>query len=231
MYEMTGSIIRPTVAPAVPGAQGFDTDSALDPVTAMALKASGFGFAVRYLSRTTPENPSDLTAAEAALILAAGLALMAVQHCPRPGWAPSAMLGQSYGQAAVANAQVIGLPSGMTVWLDLEEVVSYASVADTIAYVNTWAEIVGAQYVPGLYVGANQPLTSDELYWRLRVTHYWKSASTVPDIAIRGYQMRQALAPSPIDGIAIDRDVILADDFGGVPLWLAPILGAAAPAS
>lgn len=228
---MTGSIIRPRVAPAVPGTQGFDTDSALDAATAMALKANGFGFAVRYLSRTTPENPSDLTAAEATLILAAGLALMAVQHCPRPGWAPSATLGQSYGRAAVANAQLIGLPSGIILWLDLEEVASYVSAADTIAYVNTWAEVVGAQYAPGLYVGANQPLTGDELYWRLRVTHYWKSASSVPDLAIRGYQMIQAVAPSPIDGIAIDRDVILADNFGGVPLWLAPTPGTASPAS
>ena len=87
--------------------------------------------------------------------------------------------------------------------------------------------VANAGYLPGVYVGANQPLSGDDLYWRLRVTNYWKSASTVPDIPYRGYQMVQALAPSPVDGVAVDRDVILADNFGGVPAWLAPPASAA----
>jgi hypothetical protein len=210
-----------TVAAAAPGAQGFDADTVIVPATANALVASGFRFAVRYLSRTEPQNPSDLCGDEAQAILDAGLALMAVQHCPLPGWAPTAALGQTYGQAAARNAASIGLPAGLGLWLDLEGVAGWATAADTIAYCNAWAgaaEDLG--FLPGLYVGANQPLSGDELYWRLRVKHYWKSASSVPEVPYRGYQMVQALAPSPVDGIAIDRDLILADNFGGLPMWL-----------
>jgi hypothetical protein len=205
---------------ATPGAQGFDSDTTIDQTSAIDLKGAGFAFAIRYLSRSTPQAPGDLSNVEAQTILNAGLALMAVQHVSRPGWAPNAALGTDYGDAAVANAALIGLPRGICLWLDLEEVAPYATAEDTIAYVNAWAAAVAnGNFVPGLYVGANQPLSGDQLYWRLRLRNYWKSASTVPDIPYRGYQMVQALAPSPIDGIALDRDVVLADNFGGLPCW------------
>jgi hypothetical protein len=210
----------PAAAIATPGAQGFDSDTTIDQPAAAALKEAGFAFAIRYLSRLTPQAPGDLSYVEAQTILNAGLALMAVQHVSRPGWAPSAALGANYGDAAVANAVLIGLPRGICLWLDLEEVAPYATAGDTIAYVNAWAAVVtNGSFVPGLYVGANQPLSGDELYWRLRIRNYWKSASTVPDIPYRGYQIMQALAPSPIGGIALDRDVVLADNFGGLPYW------------
>jgi hypothetical protein len=208
------------VSTAAPGAQGFDSDTVLAAAVAGALAAAGFVFAVRYLSRTTPQNPGDLSAGETQAILAAGLALMAVQHCPRPGWVPGAALGAQYGQAAAANAQQAGLPNGVSLWLDLEGVAAYARADGTIAYVNAWSGTVAAAgYLPGLYVGANQPLSGDELYWRLKPTRYWRSASTVPDIPYRGYCMAQALMRSPIGGVAIDRDVVMADAFGCLPSW------------
>ncbi len=216
-------IVLGNVAAGVPGAQAFDTDTVLSSSEAAALSATGFSCAIRYLSRTTQQNPGDLSAAEAQTILHAGLALMAVQHCPLPGWAPTAALGMQYGQVAAANADAAALPAGTSLWLDLEGVASWATAADTIAFVNAWTETVAAaDYLPGLYVGANQPLGGDELYWRLKVTRYWRSASTVPDIPYRGYCMAQALMPSPIDGVVIDRDVVMADAFGGLPMWLAP---------
>jgi hypothetical protein len=210
-----------TTAPATIGAQGFDADSVIDADTAKALAAAGFGFAVRYLSRTTPQNNGDLSAAEIGWITDAGLALMAVQHCPLPGWAPTLALGTQYGTAAAVNAAAIGLPQGVAVWLDLEGVAPYATAADTIAYCNTWAGVVAqAGFMPGLYVGANQPLTSDELYWRLKVAYYWKSASRVPDIPVRGYCMIQALAPSPIDGISLDRNAVQLETMQTLlPIW------------
>ncbi|MGH7115770.1 MAG: glycoside hydrolase domain-containing protein [Stellaceae bacterium] len=221
-------ILAGAIAAATPGTQGFDSDTTIVADTARELCAAGFRFALRYLSRTEPQNPSDLSAAEARAILGAGLALMAVQHCPRPGWAPSAALGRQYGLAAARNATAIGLAPasagaglGLSLWLDLEGVASWASAADTIAYCNAWAGAVeAAGFLPGLYVGANQPLSGDELYWRLRIRSYWKSASIVPGIPYRGYQMVQALAPSPVGGVDIDRNVIMADNFGGLPKWL-----------
>jgi hypothetical protein len=210
------------VSAAARGAQGFDTDTALTPSSAGALTTTGFRFAVRYLSRAIPQAPGDLSVEEARTILGSGLALMAVQHCQRPGWLPSQALGEQYGATAEFNAQAIGLPPGVTLWLDLEGIAPYASAAETIAYVNAWtSQVAGAGYQAGLYVGANQPLNGDELYWRLKVTRYWRSASTVPDIPYRGYCMAQALAPSPIDGISVDRNVVMADAFGGLPMWAA----------
>ena len=199
-----------TTALATIGAQGFDSDDAIDAASAAALAAAGFGFAIRYLSRTTPQNQGDLSAAEVGWITDAGLGLMAVQHCPLPGWAPTLALGAQYGTAAAVNAAAIGLPQGVAVWLDLEGVAPYTTAADTIAYINTWAGVVAAAgFMPGLYIGANQPLTGNDLYWRLRTAYYWRSASNVPDIPYRGYCMAQALAPS-IDGIpvSIDRNVV-----------------------
>jgi hypothetical protein len=217
-------VITGTVAAAAPGAQGFDSDTPLVADTANQLFGAGFRFAIRYLSRGLGQNPGDLSADEAQAILGSGLALMAVQHCPRPGWAPSAQLGDQYGQAAALNAAAIGLPPGMSLWFDLEGVASYTTAEDTIAHVNAWAgEVESHGFSPGIYVGANQPLSGDELYWRLRVMRYWRSASTVPDIPYRGYCMAQALAPSPVDDVSIDRDVILADAFGGLPMWLVAI--------
>ena len=121
-------------APATIGAQGFDADSVIGSDTAKALAAAGFGFAVRYLSRTTPQNNGDLSAAEIGWITDAGLALMAVQHCPLPGWSPTLALGTAYGTAAAVNAAAIGLPGGVSVWLDLEGVAPYVTAADTIGY-------------------------------------------------------------------------------------------------
>ena len=219
------------VTSATPGAQGFDSDTALDAGTANQLYGTGFRFGIRYLSRTTPQHAGDLSPAEVQIILAAGLAIMPVQHVSARGWVPSASLGQQYGSAAAANAAQCGFPSGVSVWLDLEMVASYATAADTIAYVNAWAGAVeAAGFDPGLYIGAlwsgvsngEVNLTGDDLYWRLRVTRYWKSMSTVPAIPYRGYCIIQAQAPSPVDGIAIDRNVVMADGFGGLPNWLAP---------
>lgn len=217
------TVLSGSVAAAAPGAQGFDTDTEIPSGTAIALRKAGFDFAIRYLSRGTGQQTGDLSNVEAGAILNAGLALMAVQHCARPGWLPSAVLGDGYGQAAVMNAAAVGLPRGLTLWLDLEGVAPYATSSEAIAYCNAWAaQVASAGFVPGLYVGAQQPLSSDELYWRLRIKHYWRSASKVPEVSLRGYQLVQAVAPSPIDGITLDCDVTVADSFGGVPIWLAP---------
>jgi hypothetical protein len=70
--------------------------------------------------------------------------------------------------------------------------------------------------------GPEAILTGDELYWRLKTRHYWRSASRVPPIPYRGDQMFQALAPSPVPGISIDRDVTQGDRFGDAVFWLAP---------
>lgn len=210
------------IAQSPSGARGFDCNTVLTAGTAGAFAAAGFAFAVRYLSRTTSApSPGDLSAGEAQTILASGLALMAVQHVPPVGWAPTAALGQTYGAHAVSNAQAIGLPAGMTIWLDLEGTAAGTQAADVIAYCNTWFGLAkAAGYVPGLYVGTEAVLTSDQLYHALACGLYWKSGSHVPDIATRGYCMVQTIDDALVlDGVAYDSDVIQADRLGSTPVW------------
>src|SRR5262249_55997591 len=87
----------------------------------------------------------------------------------------------------------------------------------------------GGGYGTGIYVGANAVLTGDELYWRLKTKHYWRSGSQVPDIPHRGYQMLQRIvAGDVVAGIEIDRNVTRDDQLGDALLWLAPTAGATA---
>lgn len=217
--------LRGKVEHAAPGLLGFDTTTRLSATDAVAFRQRGFSFCVRYLSRTMPPAEGDLSHAEARSILAGGLALMAVQHVMRPGWTAHGARGLAYGVAAVAHAQAVGLPRGVTLWLDLEGVRRDVPREDVIDYCNYWFDAVAtAGYAPGLYVGANCRLDGDALYWRLRTRHYWRSGSRVPDLPHRGYQMMQRIAPMPdlVAGIEIDRNVTATDAFGDTVTWLAP---------
>src|SRR5476651_601246 len=112
-----------TVRSAPAGLTGFDVNAPLSVAKAQAFKAAGYAFCVRYIPRTVALTANNLTNAEALGILNAGLALMAVQHVALPGWAPTASLGAAYGSyAAIYAKQAVGLPAGMNIWCDLEEV-------------------------------------------------------------------------------------------------------------
>lgn len=204
------------------GVQLVDTDTVVSAAVAAALKTQGVAGVIRYLSRSIPQHPGDLSAAEIAAIRGAGLGVMAVQHvAPARRWAPSKALGEQYGLAAVANARGCGLPEGMTIALDLEDPMPCAA-ADTIAYVNAWCgAVAGEGYETMLYVGPNCGLDSHQLYWRLACRLYWKSASRVPDVSVRGYAMRQSL-PVVMAGIAVDQSVVTGDALGAAPHWWAP---------
>lgn len=212
-------------SPAEPGRQGFDCNTVLSTIKAKALKAAGFDFAVRYLSRGIVEAPHDLTATEARRILGAGLALMAVQHVERAPWKPDEALGLTYGRNAARHARAVGFPQDVCVWLDLEGVDPSVPPETVIAYCNAWfGEVAGAGYAPGLYVGPATNLSGEDFYWRLKTTHYWRSGHPgVPEIPNRGYQMLQTIEPNDVvAGIAIDRNVTVADGFGNSVVWLAP---------
>jgi hypothetical protein len=209
------------VEPAKAGAHGFDANTPLTKAKAAALKQAGFAFAVRYLTRKATPPAGDLSKAEVAAILDSGLALMAVQHVAAAGWTPSAALGAEYGANAAAHARAVGLPPGTAVFLDLEEVDAKTAPADIIAYCNTWHDaLASAGYVPGLYVGSNCGLSGEQLYRRLKMTHYWKSGSKVPALPQRGYSMVQTIRKDDVvAGIAIDRNLVTPDAFGATPPW------------
>jgi hypothetical protein len=213
---------RTVTAEAAPaGAAGFDTDRRLTAKTAAAFHAEGFTFAVRYLSRSTPGHPGDLSREEAQAILDAGLALMAVQHVPQAGWTPTQALGRQYGQAAATNARTAGLPHGVGVWLDLEGVAEDTPARDVMAYCEAWGhEVSAAGYSAGLYVGADCGLNSGHLGALAQFHVYWRAGSRTPDVARWGYAMLQTIDPSfSVDGVPYDRNVIQADQRRRTPAW------------
>lgn len=213
-----------SVIQAPAGANGLDTDAVITAPIAAALAGMGFSFAVRYVSRGTPNQAGDITAVEVGTIRGAGLAVMLVQHCPPAYWTPSAALGTQYGQAASANARLCGYPLDATLWLDLENMRPGSAAVDLCGYANAWSRAVaGVGYQPGLYYSADVPLTAQQLYLDLVATRYWRGLSRdAPLVAMRGACMQQFLQQGQVAGIDIDRDVITPDAFGGLPMWAAP---------
>jgi hypothetical protein len=213
-------VLTGTVQSAPSGMLGFDADTPIKADVARQFYNGGYRFCLRYISLGGAESSGDLTAEEAEGILNAGLALMPVQHVRKAGWMPDGSSGAEYGAHAGSHAQSIGFPAGVNVWCDVEGISSSAAAADVIAYCDAWYDAVLATgYVPGLYVGANSILNGEQ-FSRLKFQHYWKSASKVPDLPGRGYQMIQTLVEHPVYGISIDKDETRTDSKGGQAKWL-----------
>jgi hypothetical protein len=187
-------------------ALGFDTDQPISLAVARQFRGDGFRFCLRYLSFGGRQQSPDLTREEANHILDAGLALMVVQHVRNPGWRPTGALGTSDGRNAVSNANSVGFPtSGMNVWMDLEGVDPTSRIADVIEYCRNWHGQVAGHFTPGIYVGFNARLNSQQLA-DLPFLHYWKAGGHIPPVAGWGYQMIQISANETRHGIHIDRD-------------------------
>ena len=174
---------------------GVDCVSVLDSTSAAALRAAGASFAVRYLW--------SVSSAEIDAILGAGLAVSLVTYADRFS-----------GPEAAAALRTLGIPPGVTAWLDVEGVT--LSTDATIAAVDTWAlAIIQAGYQPGIYVGASSGLTGAELY-DLSVVRYWRSASLVPEPSC-GYCLTQGLTTT-IAGVQVDVDYVLPDHERRLPV-------------
>jgi len=213
-------ILPGTVQQAPAGLSGFDINSIISADQASDLKNAGYDFCIRYIPRTAALAAGNLTNAEAADILNAGLALMAVQHVALPGWAPTADLGTAYGSyAATYASEIVGLPPGLNIWCDLEEVATGTDPQDVIDYCQAWyAEVKNAGYVPGLYVGWGIVLSDDQLYRNLSFQHYWRAYNGQP-VAQRGFQLIQK-TEKRVNGLTLDPDVSQLDNMGDSVLWL-----------
>lgn len=220
-----------TVAPIPAGTLCADTDAVVTPHLAAALKAhigpdgKRIAGVFRYLSRGAPQATGDLSAAEIGTIHGAGLGLGFVQHCPPPlRWWPCAMLGAQYGKAAVENARALGVPAGASIAVDIESPMHAARASDLFAYENAWsAQVEAAGYQPVLYLAQQIPpdLDAEGLYRRIRAQRYWRAAGNLPEVAVRGWCVRQSL-PVLIGAAAFDLDTVCGDALGGVPIWWLP---------
>lgn len=154
------------------------------------------------------------------------MALMVVQHVLNPGWHPTQSLGQEYGANAAKFTREIGVPPGVNLWCDLESVASGTAASDVTAYCNAWAaQVAAAGYVPGLYVGYEPGLSSEQLY-DLAFAHYWGAYNIDGDEipATRGLHLQQKVGSGgTIGGVsteAYDDDWTLNDHLGGTAIWL-----------
>lgn len=214
-----------TAQAAPSGVKGFDANTVITAEQADAFWNAGFRFALRYVGRTQMAS-HDLSADEAAMLLAKGFALMPVQHVLGGEWMATGDLGTEYGANAAKFSQQIGFPPGVNVWLDLESVSTEAAAADVIAYCNNWhAEVAAAGYVPGVYIGWQPGLSGQQLYNDLKFQHYW-AAYNVDGVSTprpRGYQLIQSSGGGTIGSLSTDVydvDTTRTDDEQGTVLWL-----------
>lgn len=216
MTSVIGKVIR-----AAPGLTGFDVDSPLTIEQAQGMKSSGYDFCIRYIPRKDSLTAGNLTTVEANNILKAGLCLSVVQHVSLPGWLPTAELGKEYGAYAAKYLNDIGIPTGICVFLDLEEVSRDASSQNVVDYCNFWFdELIYVGYMPSLYVGYSPGLSMEDIYERLSFTHYWR-AYNADELPGRGYQLVQH--PQKVgESITYDPNTTQLDKKGGSIIWLAP---------
>lgn len=165
---------------------------------AAALKAAGVDGIALYLGVA---NRARVDAC-----LAAGLLVMGVT-----------LAGAYDGKLAAAQAKAWGLPPGVSLFLDLE---GKGTLTDPglVQRINAWAnDVAAAGYLPGLYVGVPQPLTSDELY-RLRVVRYWRGQGSIRDRSNAlaepsgcGWCMTQMWPSQTVAGVLVDWNMVGAD--------------------
>lgn len=195
------------VQPVPPGARGTDSVQEISAEQAKALAASGFDFCVRYIHSTTTQEVLD--------IVGAGLGFMPVTFADRFD-----------GRDAADACAKLGLPAGVTVWLDLEgQNVFHLDRTILSQTINAWADAVkSGGFMPGLYVGVPQPLTSAELY-ALRVTRYWRGQGSIRDHANQlaeptcGWCMLQTYPSHWRSGVWVDVDVAQHDYHNRAPAW------------
>jgi hypothetical protein len=208
------------VKQAIP-CQAFDVNQPLSASEAALFKGAGFDACIRYIPRTIALIKGNLTIPERDIILNAGLSLMVVQHVSPDNWEPTAALGKSYGSYAATYAEMIGLPEGIAIWLDLEMVSRSSTSADIIAYCDAWFDqIMAAGFQPGIYAGYQTCLTDQQLY-DLPFLHYWRGYNCNHDIKPRGWQILQHTQKS-LNGIYYDPNTIQADLLGDLPIWVSP---------
>jgi hypothetical protein len=134
----------------------------------------------------------------------------------------------------LAQLRALGIPGGCTVWLDLEGLNAWNTPAnELIRLINNWAkDIKTGGWLPGLYVGAPQPLTGPQLY-ALGVYRYWlgigrcvgkDGKDAYPDC---GWCMRQDWHGQKNGmlwkntGVLVDTNAIQCDHNGRLPTWVA----------
>ena len=213
------------VEKAFVGARGVDSlpfSQAGTAAQAIALKKSGIDFFVGYLGAMSADRLD--------YILDAGLAFMPVTFA---GEYTDGALDE------IAQLKALKIPAGTTAWLDLEGLTAWKSDPKALmGKLTDWARAIAAEgWIPGLYVGAPQPLTGPELY-SLPFTRYWlgigrcvdrfgKDAYPAPESGAPAgwcvYQLWHGQTAGMMwrnTGVFVDTNSIQCDHKGRLPSWV-----------
>jgi hypothetical protein len=209
-----------TIGPA-PVCLAVDLLEPLTPSAITAIKSVGARVAFRYAN--------NLRLSELVMATDAGLGIGIVGESRPPGWNPTQATGQQDANVFLDRVHgVLALPTGLTLFDDIETPNSAADSNDLIAHVdNCSLALAQAGDIPGVYVGADALLSSYEWGVRPNIHAYWKAASLIVDRngflvepQPRGWQIIQAL---PLDmelsaaGPQVDIDLIQQDRRGSSP--------------
>ena len=201
--------------------KGIDCNTKLSYEIACRIFLMGYNFAMRYIGRNTMAN-HDIDIIEKNNILNAGLDLGLVQHCPgKSGIIPSKEIGIKWGANAREFSKQVEYEQGKIVYLDLENVnIEYKTKQDLIYdYCSYWYQEVYKFFTPGIYIGFNNFMSSQQLYFKLPFKDYWRACSPVPEIYKRGYAMIQKVHAA-IFGIPIDENIVTGDRLGRFPAFM-----------
>lgn len=198
------------IAVPCPVGWGVDLDSPVTPSIASALKQAGAIFVVRYLG--------DVSSAELATILGAGLLFCPVAHPREAGWA--AQTGNMDGQAMAIRAQRLGLPEAIHLWIDAEG--QGGLVVDWTAYLEACGTaLVAKGYLAGAYEGAGVPLSGAQWYALASISGYWESCSLVPRVSTCGPMIQQWHHDDvSMFGAVVDLDFVGPDRKGRFPVMV-----------
>lgn len=101
--------------------------------------------------------------------------------------------GAEYGAAAAWQVQKLCGVKRVVIWCDCEFSMD-VSKEDQVDFIQSWGKEarIGGE-IGGLYVSQDLKLDSEELYALAYMRAYWKSASMVPTVDVRGFQVLQSL--------------------------------------
>ena len=214
----------------LPDCWGVDTNAKLTAATAKALASNTMtvpghapapvAFVWRYVFFGSP-RPGDIDKAERDIILAAGLALLLVQHVRNPGWVASGDTGEADGRVAAANAIKADYPAGvgLSLAMDLEGVRN--SGQPVFEHCKRWGQAVrDGGFSPVLYVGYAAGLTPAQLYQIPTIDRYWSDYGPRA-VDRRGFCCKQYAQQTSTAGFFIDPDHAFPDALGGALTALA----------
>lgn len=159
-----------------------------------------------------------MSAARLSYILDAGMAFMPVTF------------GGEYEDGPldeVAQLRALGIPSGVSTWLDVEGLKAFKTDPAKLAKsINDWCvPIVQGGWMPCGYFGNPQPFTSAQLH-ALQVVRYWKGQGRCVDKTnalaepINGWVLDQKWPSVYRGGVLVDMNMVGQDYRGRLPKWL-----------